>query len=405
MQTAPFRIPCPPSVMIPPSPLRESGIFQQFLLICLLTSFAASAVGQTTLYSTDFESPFVLGTKALTGTDGWVVAANALTAPASAADQPVYGVDKQLVEVGLGQFAFIGSETPLNTSSLYSTYRLTPVTSFALNPLVRFTATLGFTKSFDVPDKPGEPGIKYASLGRNDTFRIAFYNNGFNNNGLPSRKVMASIEWPTYTTTTAASGSIYRGDSSTDSQGKANAFTTDVDIIYGQAQQLNVLINFQTNRWSATLGGSPLFIDAVFRNPINASTIPLTGFGMVAAQWAITPYYSPLDLNRTNPFYDHPGNNWMLFDDWTIASEPLGQMNVSKIERLSNNARLTWATELGYSYRVEYSTNLSTWLKNLPSSLITPIQSSSNQTFTDPNVISGNRYYRVRRAVTGTSGL
>ncbi len=387
--------------MIPPSPLRESGIFPQFLLICLLTSFAASAVGQTTLYSTDFEAPFVPGTKALTGTDSWTVAASGLTSTV-AATQPVYGVDAGKV-VGLGQTAFIGSETPLNTSSLYSAYRPTPVTSFAANPLIRFTATLGFTKSFDVKDSNGIPtGIQYASLGRKDTFRLAFYNNGINNDGV-TRKVMASIEWPTYTTTDTASGSIYRGDSSTDIQGKANAFTTDVDIIYDEPLQLNVLINFQTNRWSATLGGSPLFIDTVFRSPTNAASIPLTGFGMVVAQWAITPYYSPLDINRTNPFYDHPGNNWMLFDDWTITSEPLAQMSVSKIERVSNNAKLTWATELGYSYRVEYSTNLSTWLKMLP--LITPTQSSNNQTFTDPNVISGNRYYRVRRGLTGTSGL
>jgi hypothetical protein len=376
--------------------LRESWILQPFLFTLLAHCLLLSARGQTTLYSTEFEAPtFVASTTALKdGKDGWVLAASGLSA-AVANIQPVYGVDSGKV-AGQGQTAYIGSETPLNTSSLYSVYRATPLTSFATNQLIRLTATIGIGKSFDVKDANGIPtGIQYASLGRNDTFRLAFYNNGLNNDG-QTRKVMASIEWPTYTTSTVASGTIYRGDSSTDTQGKTNAFSTEVDIIYGEALQLNVLINFQTNRWSATLGDSPLFLDTVFRSPTKASTIPITGFGMVAVQWAITPY---------NLLYDHPGNNWMFFDDWNITSEPLEQMTLGKFELTSNNAKLTWATELGYSYRVEYSTNLSTWLKTLPGSLITPIESTTNQTFTDTSPISGARYYRVRRAVSGTSGL
>ncbi len=376
----------------------------RWLPAVLLFGLVAWGSAQTTVYSTDFEAPtFAPSTTGLVGKDGWIVAASGLTAPLPNT-QPVYGVDTEKL-IGLGQSAYIGFETPLNPSSLYIAYRPTPVTSLATNPLIRFTATIGLTRSYDVKDAQGNPtGIQYATQNRHDTFRLAFYNNGINNDGV-SRRVMASIEWPTFTTTSTASGTIYRGDSSTDFQGKAVTYNTDVDIIYGDALQLNVLINLQTNRWTASLDGSPLFVDAVFRSPSNASTIPLTGFGTVAAQWAITPYYAPTDLAKTNPFYDRPGNNWMLFDDWTIINEPLAQMAVSKFERVNSNARLTWATELGYSYRVEFSTNLSSWSKTLANSLITPTASATNQTYTDPASLSGKRYYRVRRALTGTPGL
>jgi hypothetical protein len=368
-------------------------------LLVVLLGFVAvmPAPAQTTLYTTDFEAPtFTPSTTGLFNKDGWTVAANGRTAtnqPLTAAEmqsQPVYGIDANLVP-SLGQTGFIGFNAPLITlpaSSIYSAYRPAPVTPLTNgSPLIRFNAIIGLTKSTTT----------YSGTALNDTFRISFYNNGLLNDGV-SRKVLASIEFPTNTATSTSNGNVYRGDST------STLVNTEVALTFDEAMELSVIINFQTNRWSATWGGSPLFLDEVFRNANNAGTIPLT-FGMVAAQWAITPYYLPTDLNKTTPYYTHPGNNWMLFDDWTIINEPLAQMAVSKVERVSNNIKLTFPSELGYSYRVEYSTNLSTWLKTLPNSLITPTVSSLSQVFTDTSTISGKRYYRVRRALPGTSGL
>ena len=345
-------------------------------LLCLVVfSLGLPASGQVTLYSTDFEpttpTVFVAGNTALSGKDGWVVSASGQSAGVASA-QPVYGIDSNIVP-GLGQTAFIGFNTPTAVSSLYSAFRPAPyspaLTGDTGNSIIRFSATIGLTKS---------------TTTFNDTFRISFYNNGINNDGT-ARAVLGSIEFPTNTGTSSSNGNIYRGDSTTTTS------NTGVEIVYGEAQELLVVINYQTNRWSASWGDSPLFVDAVFRNPSNAAARPLT-FGMVAVQWAITTAGSP-------------GNNWMLFDDWNVSAEPLAQMSIGKIESVTNHATLTWSTEIGYSYRVEYSTDLTTWLKTLAGSLITPTASSLNQTFTDPGIISGKRYYRVRRALTGTSGL
>jgi hypothetical protein len=95
----------------------------------------------------------------------------------------------------------------------------------------------------------------------------------------------------------------------------------------------------------------------------------------------------------------------MLFDEWNISTEPLAQLAVTKMEKVANHAKLTWPVELGYAYRVEYSNNLTVWDKTLAGSLLTPTESSATQVFTDPGLVSGKRFYRIKRALVGTVGL
>jgi hypothetical protein len=352
--------------------------WSRIALLLAVGPLQSSAQAQgTLLYAAEFESPtFTAGNTALTAKDGWVVSAVGYSASISAL-QPVYGVDPAIVP-GLGQTAFIGFNNPTfgTTSALYSAFRPTPftppLTGNSGSPILKFSATIGLTKSKDT-----------LAL-YNDTFKIGIYNNGSLNDG-NGRSPLGTIEFPTYLSNATTNGTIQRGD------GAGTAEDTGVLMIYGEALELIVVVNFQTNRWTASLGGSPLFVDAVFLDPALVSTRPRT-LGMVAAQWA------PFTPSR-------PGNNWMLFDDWNISMQPLQQQSIEKIELAATGIKLSWPVELGYVYRLETSTQLSptsNWQKTLLGSLFTPTQSASNFSFIDPSPVTGRKFYRIRRGLPGS---
>lgn len=330
----------------------------------------AAPVVQTSIYSNDFEAAiWVKGDNTLAGVDQWVV---------SPAGQLVYGIESGLVP-GLGKFGFIGFNAPTGTSAnatLFAAFRPTPFNPGSM-PVVRYSAILGFVKSTNTYTPYLTP------IPLNDIFRVWFYNNGVTNNGV-NRQPLASLDFHTST------GYIFRGDGTNISYDPVNSPNkTGVAITYDEALELVVYINYETNRWTASLGGSPLWVDEVFRSTSLAATRPLS-LGMVLFQWSITTA-------------GHAGNNWMLFDELNLTAEPLGQLELTKLETVSNKIKLTWPTEEGYSYRVQYSTNLSTWFKDLTGSLFRADTSLTNQTYTDAAAISGKRFYRISRWLNDTA--
>ena len=58
-----------------------------------------------------------------------------------------------------------------------------------------------------------------------------------------------------------------------------------------------------------------------------------------------------------------PGNNWMLFDEWTVEVSHMPEVAAEfSFDPGSDELRMNWAIdELGFTYQIEKSSDLSTW--------------------------------------------
>jgi hypothetical protein len=310
-----------------------------FLTLVLLTIAAGIRVGgQTAVYSTgfDFEEGYRTDLD-LAGQNGWTGSGG-------------NGVVTNYFE-GLGQQAYIGySVPPGDTNSLYYVYQpvnLAPIP--ASEPLVKFSVMMQIVDST-------------STNGPFDDFRWSVYNT----NGMR----LFSVDFDN-----ASLQVSYILDN------EAGFVPANTKFETTGSYDLEIAMNFARNLWTATLN------DVVIINaqPITTIGSPLN-LGDVDAIWSVrTP--------------GSPGDNFMLFDNYTIATEALSsippRLEPSGLARGgAYSARLYG--EPGLVYRVEASADLVHWETLLTFTAPTP---GGILDFQDPNASRfTQRFYRARQA-------
>ena len=315
----------------------------------LVAIFAAGQVRAATLYETDFES-FTPGTDNLVGTDGWL---------ATNMGEGVHGIDDEIVP-GLGNTAFLGFSPPMiqeeapPTVTVFRPLNYDPIDQD--RPIIQFEALIAIADSRDDPETPFDESL------RKDRFFISVYN--------MEGRLLAAIVYDNRINTFG----LWRNDGTASSD-------ADLEFIIDEPQFLFFRIDFESNTWSAFLDGIPVFTDAVFNGSGQKRDL-----GTIAAEWTLS--------NRSAP-----GDNWMLLDDWIVEAIPRATepFQISKIEVTSEDlVELTYPADEGFTYRIEFSTDLENW-GELPNSPITAEISDPAATHTDPDRADGQRYYRILR--------
>lgn len=158
---------------------------------------------------------------------------------------------------------------------------------------------------------------------------------------------------------------------------------TEFEFVPDTYYNLVVSIDFAANTWSASMDGDSLFESRRFHGGDRALNL-----GAVAAEWLIT------DLAD-------PGNNWMVFDDWSVAAPDGPAVLSPRIERIyfeSDGALvLEWTGQVGVRYQVHFSDDLLTWRTDLPNSTFEETTPETGIRFRDETAASteGQRFYRL----------
>jgi hypothetical protein len=311
-------------------------------------------------YFTSFEN-FAVGDDKIIGTDGWL---------GSHAGLKLHGImgESSHGVVGIGNAAYLGGYPALmaSNSKLVNVRRPVNLDPVALNQEV---ATLSVV--FGIKDSSS------ASSYRRDNFEFLIYNLAgallggvqmdnttlTGTGGVPQRLIYR-VAW---------NGTIFQ------------YYNTGYTFLPQTLELLQFRINYRTNRWTATLGGVPLFEDLVFYSGSSAKNL-----GSVVVQMRVTnPTTSSTSI--------YPGDNYMLFDDYSIRTDPV-TTTLSVSRTAGGAALLTWNEEAGYRYQVEYSTDTGQWLTDLVGSGHTAAVTGT-ATFTDPTLpVPVRRLYRVKRS-------
>jgi len=221
-----------------------------------------------------------------------------------------------------GQQAYVGLYEPLilgePSLAVWQPLNLTPLSTDT--PIVRFSVWMEIFDSFE-----------YLSY---DRFQWSvFATNGAGTDGISTN----GTRWFTIDFNNWDSTINYRLQNS-------NAFastewTFNTDALY----RLQVLMDFSQNLWSATIGDTVVMTN----QPITTTGAPLS-LGAVAAVWV---------YRETN----YPGDNYMVFDDYTITRERSEVPWLTPGERAGNSFSLRLDGRPGRRYAVEATTNFTTW--------------------------------------------
>lgn len=243
---------------------------------------------------------------------------------------------------GLGQQAYVGLFPPTGGDEGVSVWR--PVN---LAPIPRATPMIRFSVEMAILDSLNDAY---------DDFYWSLYNtNGqrlfslhFDNYNLDINYLLDTTTVPVFT-----------------------GFQFEPDTRYA----LVVVIECDRNRWSASLDGQPL-----------VSNLPLTTQGQARnlgdfdAQWWV------YDTNA-------PGDNFLVFDNYTLTAEPVPPPRMEALGRTANGAAQVRLHGLsGYRFALEASTNLTVW-----SALTTNTTAGGRFDYTDAGAVGlGRRFYRGR---------
>lgn len=291
------------------------------------------------LYATDF-AEFPLGDDKLVGTGGWL---------GTNKGEGVHGVDDSAIP-RLGKAAFLGFNPP--STNYVTVYR--PLEAQKVPPvgaIVEFTTTLAVADS---------------SNGGFDRFLITVYNT--------EDDFLAAV----LLDNTLVDFGIWASDGDFDTD---TSVAYETDVLF----DLRVVIDLARNKWSAYMDGGVVFKDWTF----TASTVR-RDLGGIAAEWEI------VNTRR-------PGDNWLLFDNWKIASaEALPPAAIpaqwASYERFGKDFVLRWNLPANQAYQVEYSLDLKSWLSDLPGSKIPASGAPREITFTDVAPSTPRRFYRLNAA-------
>lgn len=322
-----------------------------------LAALQAAVAGE--VYFTGFESPpFVVGDDKIAGTDGWT---------GSHAGLKLHGILSESSHgvLQLGNAAVLGGnpQTAASTNKNVYVRRAVNLDPLALNQeVVTFRVACGLKDS--------------AAALRRDNFEFLIYNA----NSTP--QLLGGIQFDNTTldtTTLKPRRLLYR----LSWNGTAFQYLNTGSTFFPETMEaLEYRINFRTNRWSASLGGVPLFEDVTFYTGTAAKTL-----GSVVVQMKVT---------NTNPLNNYlmPGDNYLLFDGYSLRTDAV--TTGVEVNRSGNGQPvITWNEEAGYSYILQRSDNLTTWTNVVSRSAV----STGDFSHTDTNTpVPARRYYRVKRS-------
>jgi len=308
-------------------------------------------------YYTGYES-FTVGDDRISGTDSWVGTYNGAKLHGVVAESE-HGV------LGIGNAGFVGGnpDSVTKAGSGNSVYVRRPV---PLDPVALNQEVMTFNVIFGISDS--------STTSRRDNFEYLVFNQ--------SNQLLGSIQFDNATLDLNGKPRrlIYRS-SWNKSINSFQYVLTDLTFLSETLEPLEIRINFRTNLWSASLSGVPIFQDTPFYT--GSST---KNFGSMLVKMAV------MNTTATTLL---PGDNFMLFDDYSIRTDPV----TTALELSKSNTgapMLAWNEEAGYSYQVQYSSDLKTWRTDLPNSTRTATLTGSFS-FTDPSmVIPPQRFYRVK---------
>lgn len=140
---------------------------------------------------------------------------------------------------------------------------------------------------------------------------------------------------------------------------------------------LEFTLSFASNRWSAFLGGTQIITNA----PITTQNAALN-LGDVDAEWVVA-----------NP--NKPGNNFLVFDNYTITADAVSQVIPSlqpPVPLAGGQRSIRVNGRSGVSYAIDASTNLMTWI-----ALKTNAAAGGSYDYTDTAATNTpRRFYRAR---------
>jgi hypothetical protein len=320
---------------------------------------ALAHAGET--YFTGFEN-FTVGDDTIIGKESWV---------GTHAGLKLHGVLSESLHgvLGIGNAAVIGG---IASTTLTSTSKTVYVRKPAnMDPVALGQEVVTFSVLFGITDS--------GNTTKRDNFEFLVYNSNS-----PSLQLLAGVQFDN-TTMDSSTGKPRRLIYRLSWNGSTYQYVlTGYNFLYDSLETLEFRINYRTNLWTATLSGVPLFQDIPFYTGTNARN-----FGSVMVKMGVGSS-APV----TN--YILPGDNYMLFDDYTVRTDPVStELSVSKTG--TGAAKLTWNEEAGYTYQVQYSTDCVTWKSDLASS--TRLASlTQTVTYTDPTTpVPGKRFYRIKR--------
>ncbi len=188
-------------------------------------------------------------------------------------------------------------------------------------------------------------GIKDSTGLTRDNFEFLLYNNNALSGGSGAYP-LAGIQFDNSQINSATLKpyqAVYRYGYDTATQ-SLRYVNTGVTFLYDTLQELELRINFRTNRWSAALDDVPLFSDLVFYAGPQSLNL-----GSLLVQCRPTLTFAP-------------GSNYLLFDDLSVtAAGPLATAPPDLAYDPSSGAKLRWLQEAGYRYQVRFSDGLSAW--------------------------------------------
>lgn len=210
-----------------------------------------------------------------------------------------------------------------------------------------------------------------------NNFRDDFFFSIYNSGGVPLAAIRIDNEDPEADRTNFG---FWRDDGVTQ-------FDTETDFIHEELYDLFMVIDLESNTWTASLNGIPLFENATFTNAASGSGINL---GIVGYEWRLT---------SGNPNFF--GDNFLLVADLrVVASAPDSPPALTV--GLDENLRpvLQWNGFAGKTYQVEYSDTLESgsWQSDLPDSTFTTDEISKFFRFEIPEPGADKRFFRVSQS-------
>ncbi len=302
------------------------------ILLCLIGTLAAAAE-RSILFTTGFEADSGYDTGfELGGQNGW-----------ESEGSGGHGILDDGFGTG-GQQAYVGFFPPLDTSETFTTV-WQPI---GYDPVAQNTPIVIMTTDFLVRD---------STEGGRDDFRWTVYN----------QDVQFLFTLALDNSTLGVCYALNDGN-----EIQPTTWSFENEVIYS----LTIVMDFENNLWSAYLNATEVVTD----QPISTNATKRT-LGDIGAGWLV------LDA-------DNPGNNFMLFDNFTITAmeRPSAAPQVTLLSRNGNESQIRVQGTPGLTYSLEYSGDLNGWTSL--GSWLTP---TGILDVTD-TVSDGIMFYRAREA-------
>ena len=311
-------------------------------VVVLLTAVSEGG----TLYATQFEE-FTAGNNRWAGSGGW--ASNNTTSGVQGIIQDPVG------DMPLGKAGYLGHGLPL--SAFTAVYR--PINH---DPLVTGHRRIEFDTLLGVQD---------STTARRDRFYVSFYN--------MSGDFLAAVVFDNTT------GKVLSDDGASVRDTGVAFLRGDQVLGVAALQVLRVTIDFDLNRWEASLDGLPLF-----HQTFTATQKPLN-LGPLAMEWEVPSGVA-----------SQAGDNWLLVADFLVASSPPEPFAAQSFGiNAARQAEIRWPAHGGFDYQVQYSPDMKSWKNDLPGSRFAANTMETTLSFADPSEVSPpGRFYRVLRTPT-----